>query len=72
MTVRGSVDDRQSAEAFQFCVDWQLEPEAGAMVATPRPATSTPPGTVPSSSEPIPASAEGSASLRSRTGRRPC
>jgi hypothetical protein len=72
MTVKGSVDDRQLAEAFQFCVDWQLEPEAGAVVATRRPAASRPPGTVLSSSEPIPPSVEGSANLRRRTGRRPC
>ena len=55
MTVTSRVDDRESPDAFQFCVDWQLEAAAGAETAIPRRSLLTPPGTVPLPSEPSPA-----------------
>ena len=36
MTGSGTLDDRELAEAFQFCVDWQLEVAADAVTAPTR------------------------------------
>jgi hypothetical protein len=72
MTVTGKVDDRGAPDAVQFCVDWQLEAAAGAVTATARPATLTPPDTVPSLSERIATSPPGSANRRRRSTETPC